>query len=87
MIIAGIWIMLRLQHSKKHLLLDDYCLIFSCICLTAATVLLYVGLTDIYVMVKVSFNDFGAIGVKSYFDLQPKILFLRQINEAYVVLV
>lgn len=74
--------------SQRRLHLDDYLLIFACICLIAATVLLYLGLSAIYFIEELSLNGIkvltaGNISMKDFLD---QLIFYQRIYWAYLSL-
>lgn len=74
--------------SQRRLHLDDYLLIFSCICLIVATVLLYLGLSAISFIEELNLNGIevltaGNISMEYFLD---QLIFYQRINWAYLSL-
>ncbi|MCJ1362616.1 hypothetical protein MMC16_001721 [Acarospora aff. strigata] len=78
-------IAIRLQ-SQKRLQLDDYLLIFAFICLTAATVLLYIGTSVIYFIEEVTLNGIGATQAVGMAVFLQRLVYYQKINWAYLAL-
>lgn len=84
---AATRICLRLR-SLQRLYLDDFFLIFACICLTAATALLYHGASAIYFVEQLTFEPAEAIasGAISSEELPQELLLFGRTNWSYLTL-
>jgi len=80
-------IVIRLR-SQKRFHLDDYLLIFSCICLIAGTILLYLGTSAIFFVERLTLNGIGAViaSPADEIDILEQLLFYQKINWAYLAL-
>lgn len=74
-------------HSQRRLFFDDYMLIFACINLIAAQVLLHVMKSSVYLVEGMIFNpDSDALASMSKAELMDRILVYRKLVFAYLVL-
>ena len=72
---------------QKRLRLDDYLLLFSCVCLIPATGLLYYGTTSIFFVGELSYDLAAILGEGiSEAEIIERITLFQKINWAYLAL-
>ena len=82
------------MRSQKRLFLDDYLLLFSCVCLTAATALLYYGTAAIYFAENLSLNPShfatavaaGPVDPTIMRKMLEQLVLFQRINWSYLAL-
>lgn len=86
MLAVAVRIAIRLWHHKRFHL-DDYFLLSSCVCLIAATGLLYHGVHAIFFTAELSFNPVAVINSGlSQADILREVVFFQKINWTYLSL-